>query len=584
MKSSHSRAYLLLCLGLIVYALLRCIHVPLVHDEVATYIHYVHPQEFLPGQSLVDANNHLLNSALTIVSDVVFSTSAISLRLPNLLALLVLCFYTYRISQNFKSSLLSWFFVLSILGSHYMIEFHALSRGYGLSMAFLLGMVHHLQRFMNETRVRDGLLIVVMMFLALSANLSLLFVSIMVVMVLVYRILKINLLSKYWYVIAGSAIVIGAAIKHSFWLKSSGALYYGEGGGFWENTMETLSLYLAGNDTILPYIFLSIFLFSIVVLLLGRRSILALMDSQWCFHILLSGSLCGIFLAHILTETNFPEDRVGLYLYPLLMGAFITSLDDLGLKWSKTRYLGSIILIFPIHFLLNINLSHVDHWSMERVPEEFYDELEKFKELNGHMPTLSGYHTTALSYFMAGYLESRNVPALVHTGFPSEIADFIITRRAEEDLVFEDYQIVAEDGPSENKLWRRTQSLKRTKVDSKEGHHDSMKDLQFLEFMKLKVAGTSHWAIDFEVSYTTEDPIAKAHLVMALNNSDQEPVRYIPFELDWRQKGKAVKEEAVVFAKGSGDGEDELKFYLWNIDQKVLNNLDYKVQLYRLED
>ncbi|HNS46120.1 MAG TPA: hypothetical protein PKH94_02665, partial [Bacteroidales bacterium] len=51
-----------------IYVWLRAIQVPLIYDEIATFFHYIHSSSFLPFRSHLDANNHLLNSALTWIS------------------------------------------------------------------------------------------------------------------------------------------------------------------------------------------------------------------------------------------------------------------------------------------------------------------------------------------------------------------------------------------------------------------------------------------------------------------------------------------------------------------------------------
>lgn len=60
--------YFILFILLWAYLWLRAIYVPLVHDEIATFYHYIQTGRFLPYLSHWDANNHFLNSALTWLS------------------------------------------------------------------------------------------------------------------------------------------------------------------------------------------------------------------------------------------------------------------------------------------------------------------------------------------------------------------------------------------------------------------------------------------------------------------------------------------------------------------------------------
>lgn len=78
---------------LVIYAALRAWSVPVVYDEVFTFTHYVITGGFQPFYSLLDANNHVVNSGLTHMSFLVFGDSKLALRLPNLLALLIYLFF-----------------------------------------------------------------------------------------------------------------------------------------------------------------------------------------------------------------------------------------------------------------------------------------------------------------------------------------------------------------------------------------------------------------------------------------------------------------------------------------------------------
>ncbi len=63
---------------------------PFCHDESATFFYYVQNGDFLPYTSHVDANNHFLNSFLAWICLRLFGDAPLALRLPNILALIVL--------------------------------------------------------------------------------------------------------------------------------------------------------------------------------------------------------------------------------------------------------------------------------------------------------------------------------------------------------------------------------------------------------------------------------------------------------------------------------------------------------------
>ena len=46
------------------YIIIRAYSVPIIHDEAATFFYYIQSGIFMPPEAHIDANNHILNSAL----------------------------------------------------------------------------------------------------------------------------------------------------------------------------------------------------------------------------------------------------------------------------------------------------------------------------------------------------------------------------------------------------------------------------------------------------------------------------------------------------------------------------------------
>jgi len=120
---------MVLLLGLIAWVMvvLKAALVPITIDEASTYLDFVQSRRFLPGLSKWEANNHLLNSFLTILSSALFGNKPFALRLPNVLMFGVFIFqaniFIQRTLQHFKSAL-----TLSLLlfFSPLIIEFFSL--------------------------------------------------------------------------------------------------------------------------------------------------------------------------------------------------------------------------------------------------------------------------------------------------------------------------------------------------------------------------------------------------------------------------------------------------------------------------
>jgi len=101
MKNYYRTFSLILFSLLYVYIILRAILVPMAHDEVATFFHFVHTGHFLPHQAIQDANNHLLNSFLTwIFYTITGSPLPLTLRLSNLIFFPLFFYFLFKTGNS----------------------------------------------------------------------------------------------------------------------------------------------------------------------------------------------------------------------------------------------------------------------------------------------------------------------------------------------------------------------------------------------------------------------------------------------------------------------------------------------------
>ena len=116
------------------------------HDEAISFLRY--PQlsvSNLLNHSEAYTNNHLLNSLGMKGSMALFGTSDLSLRLPNLLALLLYLVYTALLIRRCHPLVVLAGFPL-LFTNVYFMEMFTLARGYGLSYGFLAMAIYHASR------------------------------------------------------------------------------------------------------------------------------------------------------------------------------------------------------------------------------------------------------------------------------------------------------------------------------------------------------------------------------------------------------------------------------------------------------
>ncbi len=139
------------CLFFIAFATARAVRVPLTYDEAATYLRYI-STDFLSVFNFSVANNHFANSLLTKLSSLVFGDSELALRLPTLIAYCMYMFFCLLILRELKHRVIACAGFLLLNLNPYVLDYFALSRGYGLSLAFLMGTLFFLFRFLAQLR------------------------------------------------------------------------------------------------------------------------------------------------------------------------------------------------------------------------------------------------------------------------------------------------------------------------------------------------------------------------------------------------------------------------------------------------
>jgi hypothetical protein len=239
---------LLISLVLLVYLVARAILVPLYVDEVFTFFFYIQAGGFQPYFSQLDANNHVLNSALAHLSFLAFGDGPLALRAPNVLAFVMYLFFIFRFQRIFQNNWLWFLCFLSMALCHYVFEFFQLCRGYGLSYGFLLGALFYLLMFKRNIRLKYCLSGLIMLSLALWSNLAtMVFVFVTGNMFGIIFIANFHFerdLRKAFAFVAIYTIAflapLGYAVKYTLHLQEAGRLYLGDSNGFWKDSVLSL--------------------------------------------------------------------------------------------------------------------------------------------------------------------------------------------------------------------------------------------------------------------------------------------------------------------------------------------------------
>lgn len=596
--SKESIVFIALSILWMTYLLLRAIYVPFVYDEAATFFHYIHRGEFMPFNSLPDANNHFINSILTFGSYSIFGNSKLALRLPNLLSAILFLWYLFALSGFIKHKVIRWIFILSIMFSHFFIEFFALSRGYGLSMAFLMGVYYHLFRFAEKFRTKDLLWISFFLLLAELSNLSILILVIAIIgyliIILITKYIPRQTIKHLLIIFITQIIPLVFTSYYMFFLNQKGSLYYGDSSGFWNLTVQTLILLLTGQKSV----YLSITVISlIIILIIGiisstiKSGMKFIFEVRMIFPILLFTTTIGVIMVSKLFDVHDPEDRVAMYFIPLAIGGIPMVTDYLMELTNRKIVLIPLIalLLLPIHFLFSMNMTYVNGYIHEVIPMSFYNTIADDKDFNGKAPaTIGGYRMRMFSWIYMNYMNGGEQNLIDYQSYPETQSDYQIVDIDEYPEWLNYYDVVETESIIGRKLLKRKEKLNFNLTDRKTTTTKLENNNEYyrLAFWKTDSLKAKSYYLTVEMDIQSQASPFHAWVVLQLSDSSGKIILYknIPFDwlkTDWKNDGISFKHS---FLTGKlPENSDQIKLFIWNLDKVSYTIKDIKVDLFEIE-
>lgn len=586
--SAKKREFIILSLlfsFIFIYLLLRSIYVPLVHDEAGNFFLYTHSGKVFPPEAHWDANNHILNSFLSRLSYLLFGSSRLALRLPSLLFFPLFFFFTYKISNELKMPFLKWGFILSLCLSHNFIEFFALDRGYGMSMALLMASIYFLMKILKNDRLSDYIALMISLALALFSNLTLILSS-----AIILSILLLNLFFKFrsfsrkkltWTILIlafGGLTPIIAATKLLLILKAKGLLYYGTLDGFYDLTVISLSKFISASDSLIFPI--AILIYSTILILLiikNLTSIISLKDlikAPFVFPLLLVGNTLAVIFLAVFFSINYPEDRTGLYFIPYFIASLFFMIDQLDQALKKQlRFLALVpVLFFPIHFLYSMNVTHSSLWITEHIPDSFFEKVKDDSVKENKPFTIGGYAMRTLCWSYRNFREGGDLNHIQSSHYPEYLSDFQIVNAKYLDTFSPLYTIEDYDPISDLSLLKRKRSVKTIPVLEFEGSTNGINKKLFFDIYKGRVDSLigNSLLIDLEMTILSEAQPLKAWLVVQVNDQENHTLAYEFVALDWKKTlwdENNSKLNSTLFVFDLPEDSKLIKIYFWNIKE-----------------
>lgn len=579
---------------LFVYLILRVILVPFHEDEITTWFIYIMHGQLTPICDYVDANNHVLNTNLSWVFAKIFNASPEVLRIPNLLFFPVYFFYSYKISRLLQDHYVRIVIFLGLIMAHHFFDFFGLCRGYGISMGLLLALCFHLIRFLSNNKYKDLTITLVLSFLMIWANLSLLGAGYIIFSILVFHVIVGNksIYYKFWLLIGlfiSFAIILGYATWYALYLQDIGKLYLGKNDdGFIKSTILTLQDILFRTKSFY-LLTLTIFYFAIIVIgasyVIFKKGIIEYINNPInVFSILLFGNIALIFIEHHIIGVVFPIERATLYFYPLflLVLGFTVDYFKQDFRRKSLTYIVFPILIIPLHFLFSINLDYTAAYRWESYPERFINYIYENASERDIYPIVSIYDYDRWVYY--NFKNKGNIPFIDEINYPDTIADFQIGKFEDHPYMRSLYDSLDYDKRNDFILMKRKIFLNRVPILQYDSiTTNGMTDIEYVGFTsdskKDTISGT-HFLYYFDLVITSPQYAFEGFIISTIDDTQiYDPVFLDRISEHWNKRH--LKFGVVV-----SDNKIKEKIplaYFWN-KKKVLFSIESgSLTIYKIE-
>jgi hypothetical protein len=578
---------------LMVYFVLRALFLAPLHDESATFLHFIEPEIWFGESVMLDANNHLFNSFLGSLLHSFFGNEFFLFRLPSLLCFPIYFWGIYTFLKSIDNRFTQIILLTAAVTVVYMNDYFSYSRGYAMAISFFIWMLVYAQRFVKESRTISLILLYVFSFLAVFSNLVFLVSACLaLVLALIIHLKNIRnfaVVKNVFLLVVHIAFIYSLLPIISFGqlLKEHGALYYGSLDGFWIVTGKTLSKYVLYYDADwLKWFFILLFILflGLLIYLLFKRGFWKQAAQETTIlSWFLFGNIIAIFVLAIFMKVNYPEDRAGMYFIPLI----ILLVGFFSHEFHKWRYIQLILLFFPITAIFQLNLNTSIFTPDERFDASFYQQVKKTIDTS---TTVSVYHTMALNWDLLER-QTKDVvkiqPNILNEFSP--LYDVIINKSSELNVRdLKDYQLLCKDLPSGFVAYKRTKPLQKIKIrSSKIGRITSNDEyINLLELKSLDSIRNEDLLVKLAGNFKIITPFHDVRLIFTTFNAKNETVRYETYDQRWihgANQGQFKVKINSVFKRFYPE-EIEFRLYIWNPQRSKINFENGSVHFYKLKE
>lgn len=397
MKHLNVKLYLILIVAFIfIVTLAKSFYAPITHDEAITILLWSSTDVFKVWNMIsnhnipADANNHIINSILTKYSENIFGFNEFSHRLPNNISFIIFALSLLLILKLFTSNLflvLALFLIATLqIG---FIDFFSLSRGYGLSFAFLTASLYQSIIFVKYEKSNNLILSQLLAILSVLSNFTLLnfytsqlLINAFIVVMAWKNIRHVNILIIFASLVVSLLIFTPPIYK----LMTANALYFGGDTGFFKTIIGTLLKELSGrNSRLYELIILTAVLFAFTTKIFNFKylNLNNYKTSSNFLFALITLIFISIYFQNLIFNTPFITKRATLHLWPLIF-LFTTSVFlESNIKENRKIYtLTTFGCVVIFYFFYNWSLTKTIEWAYDVNTPKVYSEMSKDCKIN----------------------------------------------------------------------------------------------------------------------------------------------------------------------------------------------------------
>lgn len=339
-------------------------------------------------------NNHILNTLFIKFNQTIFGDSLLSARLHNILSFIPFFIFVVAIAKRlFLSYWIKTFFIFSLVLQPYILDFFSVTRGYGLSLSFMMVSLYYLISRLEYGDKRSLILSLCWAGVGVYASFTLLNYFIPLSLLLLYDVFK-----RYWgqqknifykevvYIFLSGVVLLMVIAVPVFKMVSTKQFVYWGTKGFFEDTAKQLIISLRsgvdyfGSSNEFIYTAITIFVLSIIVIcnFLNWKENKNKYILQ--FTILLVTAIMYNQFQFLVFNVPYLNARTALFFCPLVCIPLGLSLENLLQKYKNVTLLLVIILIsLQIqHFVRGFSVKSNFEWYYD---QDTYHVLDHIKEM-----------------------------------------------------------------------------------------------------------------------------------------------------------------------------------------------------------